>query len=251
MNETSPCYPIEHLYFYHFFASLLSPLPLLSFIFISASCTGSQSCSLPSSNKFFLVRFIFIISRSLPFVFLLPVFLFFISVLASRLFEDMVRRRVSGHWRTFRSRQRARETAWSSCTHAHTHIHAQIQSHTPVLSSRIPLKEFHSHKARCHREKKQRDGIFFLHPLRSFSFSPPLAVVFSGALQCSTNMPRDQRVWGVRSEGQLGTRVEGKMREVGSGTELSIKRPIKLSGACMPVAHLWTSELTWGTIGVP
>lgn len=251
----SPCNPTEHLNFSS------SVLPLLSYVFISV--TVSHLCSLSSSNGFFpLELFVTSFFFSNPtffafFHFLSPLFLFhsfaFIPgfcPLILWLLKDVEWRHVSGHRRTFRSQQ---ERDWhglaGSCAHTHTHKHAEIHSHTPVLSYQIPHKELHSRKARCHREKKQRDGMFFSPntPL-SFSFSPALAIVVGTPLQCSTNMRSDQRVCGVRSRGQDG-RV-WKTRWEGAAGEQRCQSNILVSGACIPVACQQTSELTWRTISV-
>lgn len=98
-----------------------------------------------------------------------------------------------------------RETDMVSRVPAHTQADTctNTVTHTSVKLSNSPQRASLPQGKMPQREK-QRDGMFSLHPPLSFSFSPPLAVVFSSALQCSTNMQSDQRVWGVRSEGQDG-----------------------------------------------
>lgn len=239
--------PLNVFYFYQLRTSILSPVPLLSIVFISVSCTESHSYSTSNSNEFFLVHLIFFYSQLPSFYsswYLLCVFV----VTSVWLVEDVVQRHVSGHWRTFRSQQeRVYGGPLGSCVRAHTQANSHKFNHTPVLSSQIPLKESHSHKAT--ERKTKRWNVFSILPL-SISFSPTLATVFSRSLQCSTNMQSDQRVWGCQNRGTKWTCVEDKIRKEVGGTQLSIRHSVKLRGVSIPVAHLRTSELTCMTISV-
>lgn len=190
-----------------------SPLPLFSFGFISISCTISFLYSLPSSNGFFLlvlfVTFFFLPAfsffRFLPFYFFLSyVFFFSVFVLSSfgylRTWYSIMSQATGGLLEVNKT-----ETAMVSRAPAHIHTDSRTNSftHTSVKLSNSPQRASLPQGKMPQREK-QRDGMFSLYPPRSFSFSPPPAVVLSSSLQCSTNMQSDQRVWGVRSEGQDG-----------------------------------------------
>lgn len=152
--------PLNVFYFYQLRTSILSPVPLLSIVFISVSCTESHSYSTSNSNEFFLVHLIFF-SSQLP-SFYSSWYLLCVFVLTSVwLVEDVVQRRVSGHWRTFRSQQeRVYGGPLGSCVRTHTQANSHKFNHTPVLSSQIPLKESHSHKAT--ERKTKRWNVFSL-----------------------------------------------------------------------------------------
>lgn len=241
--------PLNVFYFYQLRTSILSPVPLLSIVFISVSCTESHSYSTSNPNEFFLVHLIFF-SSQLP-SFYSSWFLLCVFVLTSVwLVEDVVQRRVSGHWRTFRSQQeRVYGGLLGSCVRTHTSKFTQIQSHTSVKLSNSPQR-VSLPQGKMPQREKQRDGMFSLYPPLSISFSPTLAIVFSRSLQCSTNMQSDQRVWGCQKRGTKWTCVEDKIRKEVGGTQLSIRHSVKLRGVSNPVAHLRTCELTCRTISV-
>lgn len=193
--------PLNVFYFYQLRTSILSPVPLLSIVFIFVSCTESHSYSTSNSNEFFLVHLIFFYSQLPSFYsswYLLCVFV----VTSVWLVEDVVQRRVSGHWRTFRSQQeRVYGGPLGSCVRAHTQANSHKFNHTPVLSSQIPLKESHSHKAT--ERKTKRWNVFSILPFPSLSLLLWLqsSVVLCSAVQTCRVIKESG---GVRIEGQNG-----------------------------------------------